>query len=168
MAIRSERAFTALYQEQYDDLLRFVRRRAHATAVDDVVAETFTAAWRRRDELPHDVRPWLFRTARYLMLNANRGQNRQDALAVKIGTVRESTTASSIDDRLDLRAAWRSLSPADQEILALGIWEDLSQTEAATVLGCSRAAYSMRLTRAKRHLAALLEVPTTTLIPAAR
>ncbi|WP_213816843.1 RNA polymerase sigma factor [Glaciihabitans sp. dw_435] len=169
MAIRSEHAFTGLYRQQYDDLLRFVRRRAHPDAVDDIVAETFLAAWRRRAELPHEVRPWLFRTARHLMLNASRGDHRQDALAVKIGTQGETTLEWSADDRIDVQSAWRALPAVDQEILALGIWEDLPQAEAAAVIGCSRAAYAMRLTRAKRHLADLLEAPTTaTLFPVTR
>ncbi|WP_294003145.1 sigma factor [Streptomyces sp.] len=41
--------------------------------VDDIVGETFLAAWRRRSELPEDPRPWLFGTARNAMLNAHRG-----------------------------------------------------------------------------------------------
>jgi RNA polymerase sigma-70 factor (ECF subfamily) len=56
---------------------------------------------------------------------------------------------------MDLTAAWQALSTADQEILALHVWDGLTHSEAATVLGCSRAAYSMRLARAKRRLAKL-------------
>jgi RNA polymerase sigma factor (sigma-70 family) len=166
MDIRSEHAFTALYRLHYDDLLRFVRRRADEAAVDDIVAETFLAAWRRRDELPLEVRPWLFTTARHLMMNANRGANRQEALAVKLGTVSETSVELAQDDRIDLQAAWRALSDADQEILALGIWEDLPQAEAAAVIGCTRSAYAMRLTRAKRHLAELLGVSSDSLLSA--
>jgi RNA polymerase sigma factor (sigma-70 family) len=168
MAIKTEGAFTVVYREHYDDLVRFVRRRADDSAVDDIVAETFLAAWRRRAELPAEVRPWLFRTARNNMMNANRGQNRQDALAVKIGTLVETSGAVSTDDRIDLVSAWRLLPATDQEVLALGIWEDMPQAEAAAVLGCSRAAYAMRLSRAKRHLAELLAAPASTLIPATR
>lgn len=46
--------FTALYDAHYSDVLRFVRRRAHPLVVDDIVGETFLAAWRRRAELPAD------------------------------------------------------------------------------------------------------------------
>jgi RNA polymerase sigma factor (sigma-70 family) len=160
MDIRSEHAFTALYRQHYDDLLRFVRRRADDASVDDIVAETFLTAWRRRADLPQEVRPWLFRTARHLMMNAKRGADRQDALAVKIGTTAEPTAALTQDEMIDLQAAWRLLSDSDQEILALGVWEDLPQAQAAAVLGCTRAAYAMRLTRAKRHLADLLGAPS--------
>jgi RNA polymerase sigma factor (sigma-70 family) len=164
MAIPTEAEFIELYRAHYPDLLRFVRRRAHPLNVDDIVGETFLAAWRRRSELPHDARPWLFRTARNAMLNSARGTNRQNALAVKIGQADAPGTRSGmhgLDERLDLIAAWRTLPPADQEVLALHVWEDLSAKDAAATLGCSRAAYAMRLTRARRTLAALLTTPVT-------
>jgi RNA polymerase sigma factor (sigma-70 family) len=157
MSIRSRDDFSELYRAHYDDVLRFVRRRAPAATVDDIVGEAFLAAWRRRHELPENPRPWLFGTARKAILNAARGENRQQALAVRIGTLApEERTEPSIGDRLDLQSAWKQLPLAEQEALALHVWEDLPQAEAAQVLGCTRAAYAMRLTRAKRRLAALL------------
>jgi RNA polymerase sigma factor (sigma-70 family) len=164
MTIHTEAEFTQVYRANYADVLRFVRRRAHPLNVDDIVGETFLAAWRRRDELPADPRPWLFRAARNVMLNSARGANRQTAVAVKIAQASEPTTSGGLgglDDRVDLMDAWRTMPPADQEVLALHVWEDLSAKDAASVLGCSRAAYAMRLTRAKRQLASLLDVPST-------
>ncbi|HEY1531191.1 MAG TPA: sigma-70 family RNA polymerase sigma factor [Galbitalea sp.] len=167
MAITTEAEFTEAYRASYPDLLRFVRRRAHPLNVDDIVGETFLAAWRRRRELPADVRPWLFRTARNAMLNSSRGANRQTALAVRIGQAEDVVDRglSSTDQRLDLIAAWRELPAIDQEVLALSLWEDLSSKDAAATLGLSRAAYAMRLTRAKRSLASLLASPATGQIP---
>ncbi|WP_328440841.1 sigma-70 family RNA polymerase sigma factor [Streptomyces sp. NBC_00444] len=163
MPIDTEAQFTDVYRAHYEDVLRFVRRRAHPMNVDDIVAETFLTAWRRRRERPRDPRPWLFGTARKVMLNANRGMRRYSALAVRIqeagqggmSVVTVDPTASA-DSRMDLAAAWRSLAAADQEVLALHIWEELSTKDAAGVLGCTRAAYAMRLTRARRRLAGLL------------
>jgi RNA polymerase sigma factor (sigma-70 family) len=157
--MNDETQFTEMYRSHYPDLLRFVRRRAHPLVVDDIVGETFLAAWRRRRELPADPRPWLFRTARNAMSNASRGTNRQLAVAVKIAENdlgQHLPGFSGVDDRLDLVAAWRAMAPADQEVLALHVWEDLSARDAAAVLGCTRSAYAMRLTRAKRHLTTLL------------
>jgi RNA polymerase sigma-70 factor (ECF subfamily) len=168
MAIRTEAEFAEVYRASYPDLLRFVRRRAHPLNVDDIVGETYLAAWRRRGELPEDPRPWLFRTARNAMLNSSRGSNRQAALAVRIGQAEIGAAHSgmgALDQRLDLVAAWRELPAADQEVLALDVWEDLSAKDAAAALGCSRAAYAMRLTRARRSLAALLTSPATGPLP---
>lgn len=163
----TEQEFTSFYRENYEDLLRFVRRRAQPQAVDDIVGDTFLVAWRRRADLPAEARPWLFRTARNSMLNAHRGFNRQTALAVRIGAraVPDHGIGPeiSLDDRIDLQTAWRALAASDQEILALTVWDELPQSEAAAVIGCSRAAYSMRLNRAKRRLADLLGVTSPSL-----
>ena len=164
MAAITEAEFTEIYRTHYPDVLRFVRRRAHPLNVDDIVGETFLAAWRRRGDLPSNPRPWLFGTARNAMLNSARGSNRQTALAVRIGQADESSGLlgmRGLEQRIDVIAAWRTLSAADQEALALHVWEDLSAKDAAATLGCSRAAYAMRLTRAKRALAAELTVPVT-------
>ncbi|WP_219827782.1 RNA polymerase sigma factor [Rathayibacter sp. AY2B5] len=97
--------------------------------------------------------------------NAARGENRRQALAVRIGTLAPEEQADpSVGDRLDLESAWKRLPLAEQEALALHVWEDLPQAEAAQVLGCSRAAYAMRLTRAKRRLAALLAPLDSTIL----
>jgi RNA polymerase sigma factor (sigma-70 family) len=159
MPTPTEAAFEALYRAQYDDVLRFVSRRAHPSHVDDIVAETFLTAWRRRDEDLREPRPWLFRTARNIMLNAHRGDRRQRAVAVRIASHPAEVGpdhAGSVETLVDVAGAWHELSPKEQEVLALHIWDGLSDKEAATVAGCHRAAYAMRLTRAKRHLARIL------------
>ncbi|MFZ3561885.1 RNA polymerase sigma factor [Streptomyces sp. BH055] len=51
--------------------------------VDDIVGETFLAAWRRRHELPADPRPWLFGAARNVMLNADRTMRRHSPLPTR-------------------------------------------------------------------------------------
>ncbi|MGD6756415.1 RNA polymerase sigma factor [Streptomyces sp. BH105] len=163
MPIDTEAQFTDVYRAHYEDVLRFVRRRAHPMNVDDIVGETFLAAWRRRYELPADPRPWLFGAARNVMLNADRTMRRQAALVVHIqaaevrGREREVDATAEVDSRIDLVAAWQSLAPADQEVLALHLWEGLGARDAATVLSCTRAAYAMRLTRAKRRLTGRLD-----------
>jgi RNA polymerase sigma factor (sigma-70 family) len=156
-----ESRFTEMYTEHYAEVLRFVRRRAHPLNVDDVVSDTFTAAWLRRADLPTPVLPWLYRTARNVMLNTDRGGNRQRAVAVRLAGESARASTSGIDEleqRLDLELMFRSLTERDQELLALDVWEQLSARDAAAVLGCTRAAYSMRLTRARRRLATLLRV----------
>jgi RNA polymerase sigma factor (sigma-70 family) len=151
-------AFRDVFTTHYDDLVRFVRRRTDHDHGEDIVEETFLTLWQQRAMPPH-VRPWLFATARNLMLNAHRGHRRREALAVRIAGALEPATADharAADLRMDLVAAWRRLSAADQEVLALALWEDLPAAEAAEVLGCSKAAYLMRLSRAKARLAPLV------------
>lgn len=157
MAISPEE-FREVFAAQYDDLTRFVRRRTEEERVEDVVEEVFLALWRQR-RMPAQVRPWLFVTARNLLLNAERSARRRDALAVRAAGHLPADSpdhADDVDGRVDLVAAWRALPAADQEVLALAVWEDLPAAEAAAVLGCSKAAYLMRLSRARARLAPLL------------
>ncbi|RFA09341.1 hypothetical protein B7R54_08935 [Subtercola boreus] len=165
-------SFSAMYRQTYAEVLRFVRRRAHPLAVDDIVSETFTIAWAKRDALPREPLPWLYNTARNVMLNAARAGERQKSVGVRlagfaetydsagigsgVGASEASGDVADIERRIDLAAAFTTLSAVDQEVLTLDAWEDLDAKSAAQTLGCSRATYAMRLTRARRRLAALL------------
>lgn len=153
-----EARFSKLYELAYTDVLRFIQRRAGPDQAEDIVHEAFLAAWRRLDEIPPkhgDARAWLFATARNCLLNNQRGQARQGALAVRVAT-RTSTFADSESElthqRIDLASAWQRLRPEDQEVLALAIWEDLPSPQAGQVLGISSAAYRIRLHRARKSL----------------
>ncbi|MGH3294476.1 MAG: RNA polymerase sigma factor [Trebonia sp.] len=151
--------FTELYRAHYPAVLRFVRRRAREADVDDVVSETFLTAWRRQDQMAAAPLPWLYRTARNVILNSNRAAGRREGLAVRIAAMGGEEITDPIvrfEQRHDLTAVWSSLDPLDQEILALQVWEGLSGREAASVLGISRAACAMRATRARRRLASAL------------
>lgn len=159
-------SFTELYRSHYSDVLRFVRRRVREADVDDVVSETFLAAWRRQDEMAVAPLPWLYRTARNVILNANRAVGRREGLVVRIasmggGDASAGDPIARFEQRQDLVSLWQGLDPLDQEVLALQIWEGLSGQEAAAVLGISRPAYSMRATRARRRLAAAISPETS-------
>ena len=69
--------------------------------------------------------------------------------------------------RVDLVRAWQRLSPEDQQVLTLTVFEDLTGPQAARVLGISRAAFSLRLLRARRRLRRHLQPHALPAIPAA-
>jgi RNA polymerase sigma-70 factor, ECF subfamily len=48
------------------------------------------------------------------------------------------------------------LSEADQEVLTVSAWYDLTALQAARVLGCSPGAYAVRLHRARHRLRRLI------------
>ncbi len=135
MAIGSEDEFTDVHRAHYEDVPRFLRRRAHPMTADDIVGETFLAAWRRRGDLPEDQRPQLFGAARNAMLNAHRGQRRRTAVAVRVmenGGDDSYDGLTRTEERPDVVAAWRRLSVADQEVLALHVWEGLTDGDGAS------------------------------------
>lgn len=168
--------FRALFDDAYADVLRFVRRRTDPGEAEDVAAETFLVAWRRLDQVPGrpgDARAWLFGVARHCLLNARRGQIRREALAVRIADDHAAPDDPRCADvagdlvarRLDLAAAWHRLSDAEQEVLALAIFDDLPSPQAARVLGTTAAAYRLRLSRARRALRGYLDPTPATAAP---
>ncbi|MEV4759126.1 RNA polymerase sigma factor [Micromonospora sp. NPDC049559] len=155
-----ERRFRDLHERTYADLLRFVERRISPSEAEDVVATVFLTAWRRLDDVPEDARPWLFAVARRTMVNQVRGVWRRRALDVRVaaqGEPVEADGSAGTAVRLDLVRAWRTLRPADREVLALAAFDDLTSEQAARVLGCRPTAYTTRLSRARKRLQAALE-----------
>lgn len=134
------------------------------------MADAFLVAWRRFDDAPKvrdDARAWLFGIARNCLLNARRGQERRDALAVRLAEVVprvggvDGHDPDHIAARLDIAVAWRRLSDTDQEVLSLAVFEDLTSPQAARVLGTTANAYRLRLLRARRALHRQLEKSPT-------
>lgn len=162
---RTEDRFRSAYGATYPDLLRFVTRRVHPSHAEDVVADVFLVAWRRVADLPDTLdsqRAWLFGIARRTLLNQYRTDRRQEALSVRIAE-HQPTTAGVDPDviaaRIDLARVWGHLSPADQEAIALTAWDGLDGPAAAAVLGITPVAYRLRLSRARRTLRRLLDLP---------
>jgi RNA polymerase sigma-70 factor (ECF subfamily) len=155
--------FSRLFDANYSDLVRFVRRRTEPEVADDIAADAFLVAWRRLDDLPADdarVRPWLFGIARGLLLNESRSARRRSALGVRL---RQEFVGSLegpealVAQQLDMSRAWRRLSAVHQESLGLAVLDGLDAAEAAQVLGISPVAFRLRLSRARRALRANLE-----------
>ncbi|MEU4394295.1 sigma-70 family RNA polymerase sigma factor [Kribbella sp. NPDC023855] len=157
-----EARFVALYEAVYADLVRFAQRRAHHSHAEDIVAEAFLVTWRRLDDVPEqllDARAWLFGITRRTVLNARRGAERQQALAVRLAEVvpaQSEGDAELVARQVDLAAAWNKLSAVHQEALALAVLEDLAAPQAALVLDISPVAFRLRLSRARRALRAHL------------
>lgn len=152
--------FSEVFRATYPDVLAFLRRRVDASVAEDLAAETFTIAWAQRAQLPREARPWLFGVARNLVASDRRVQGRRRRLELRIRAERPAAGEDPIalvTTGIDLQAAWARLSDGDREALALVAWDGLTGREAAQVLGCTRAAFSVRLSRARRRLRRHLE-----------
>jgi RNA polymerase sigma-70 factor (ECF subfamily) len=68
--------------------------------------------------------------------------------------------ADALGERDALLRALATLSDEDQETLRLVAWDDLPLDQAARVAGVSGPAFRMRLSRARRRLAAALAEQT--------
>ena len=131
----------------------YAARRVAPGDVDDVASDVFVVAWRRLEDVPGDALPWLLACARRIVANRLRGTQRQTALRQRLGLERPQPAAVTIPDDT-LAEAMATLSPADREALILVAWDGLDHTRAAVVVGCSPRAFSMRVHRARRRLAA--------------
>ena len=158
-------AFAALFEAHFEALLAYARRRTpQLSDAEDVVAETFTVAWRRLDHLPprsDGHLPWLYAIARRVLTNHRRGTERRVRLFERL---RRAAVAPS-PRQIDAGAALQLLPERDREILRLVAWESLTHTEAGAVLGISANAVAIRVHRARERLRQLKGSPSTRTFP---
>lgn len=159
-------AFAEAYRAHYWAVSRFVARRLDGQAheVEEVVAEVFSTAWRRRAELPDAPLPWLYGVARNCLANTVRGMSRYRRLLHRLGHHEAARHRQPADNgpAAERPGSWvhealARLSPADQEVLRLTAWEELSVGELAVTLGCGQSAAAMRLHRARGRLRTQIE-----------
>ncbi len=145
-----------LFAEHAAAVRAYAGRRVPSAAADDVVSDVFVVAWRRLDDVPDDGLPWLLGCAQRIIANQRRSVRRQAALRERLS--REPTGAPGDHPVADsvLGDALAALSKSDREVLMLTAWEGLEPARAAAVMGCSPRAFSMRLHRARRRLAAAM------------
>jgi RNA polymerase sigma-70 factor (ECF subfamily) len=157
---RRER-FTALYDTYHSRVYAYVVSRAGRQAADEVVSETFLVAWRRFDDMPRPELHWLFGVARNILHVQRRTDARraslEEELRASLGETSTRDVADDVANRAQMLAALSALPADDREILTLVAWHGLSAAEAAAVVGCSTATYSVRLHRARRRLERALE-----------
>ena len=150
--------FATVYSEHLPAISRYLARRVERDAVEDLAADVFALAWRKRDAVtPGEELPWLYRIAANLVANHRR---KRAASASFIASLRPADSAPAADDIVladqSLAAAWKQLKAKDREVLALSVFEDLPVAAIATALGVSANAVSIRLHRARKQLSDLM------------
>lgn len=160
-ARRDPAAFSVLFDRHAPVLHRYVTRRLGDSLADDVVADTFLAAFRRLgryDTAHRDARPWLYGIAANLIGKHRRAEIRAYRALARTGVdeVAESY-ADRVEARVSASAAHRELagalavlSPKDREVLLMIAWADLGYEEVARALGIPVGTVRSRLHRARR------------------
>jgi RNA polymerase sigma-70 factor, ECF subfamily len=156
--------FEAIVDEVGEPLRRYLVRRVDPETAQDVLADALLVIWRRLDDVPQDaVLAWCYAVTRNCLANAQRSTRRQHNLVVRLARMPsdrqpDADPGSAVDQLdVDLHRALDALRGADRELLMLWAWEDLDPGEIATVLGVTVNAVHIRLHRARRRLADLLE-----------
>lgn len=147
--------FEDFFRDHYDAVLAYAASRADFDMAKDAVAAAFLVAWRRHGEERDHPLPWLYGVTRRTLADQRRSATRFVALRRKLGAQPASSARDSTDGG-QLLALLGTLREADQELLRLSAWEDLTPAEIAEVLGCSRRVAIVRLHRARQRLKQVL------------
>ena len=155
--------FDDVYRRHLPAVSSYLARRVDRSDVEDLAADVFAVAWRKRATVaPGEELPWLYRIASYQVANHRR---KLAARASVLGLFSAPDAAPGADSGLDsdpeLATAFRGLSARHREILSLVVLEDLPVAQAATALGISANAASIRLHRAKKALGEALALAPT-------
>jgi RNA polymerase sigma-70 factor, ECF subfamily len=143
-------ALEQLYQSHQPQIYALCfRLLERAEDAEDAVQSTFIRAFRALPRFRGDstARTWLYRIATNESLGILR--RRRDPTPVADRAASSPDGTAQVVERLAVRAALARLTPDHRAILALRLWEELSYTEIATVLGISLPAVKMRLNRAR-------------------
>jgi RNA polymerase sigma-70 factor, ECF subfamily len=159
-----EDGFSQVFDRYAPAILRYAQRRLDSReAAQDVVGDTFTAAWRHWDRhpAPEVLLPWLYAIAGNAVRDQRRSAQRQRRLTGRLATLRAAGPAADPGEGVvlgrSISQALAALPEADREVLRLVAWE--GQTDArmlGLVLGLRPASARSRVLRARRRLRALL------------
>ena len=160
--VNDHERLTAIYDEHAHRVYAYALRHCGSGGADDVLAETFAIAWRRRDKIPPDPIGWLLVTARNVISSARRAEHRRlrlTALAAEQLPGHHSSAGDVVQHRQELLEALGQLSEREREALLLVAWDGLDNSQAAQVADCSQRAFRARLARARARLAASMLQP---------
>jgi len=168
-ALGNQQQFWRLYERYVDAIYWYALPRTRSAAdADDIVSETMLAAFEHLatfDAGKGSFATWLFIIARRKIVDHQRTYRRFWRYVRRHGPHPDAT---SIDEMLSdvlrdeeiatVYGAYQQLSRGDKDILALRYSAGLSTKEIGGVLAISDAAARQRLARARRRIAALLDV----------
>jgi RNA polymerase sigma-70 factor (ECF subfamily) len=167
-AIVAAADFEEAFREHFGPVYRFIARRVGAPLAEDLAAEAFAIAYRRRATyVPSrgSLRSWLYGIA----TNVVRGhwRDEQQLLELDAHAAPDAAGAVGFDEAADERVIAASLAPRiagalaalnqqQRDVLLLHAWADLSHEEIAAALGIANGTARSRLSRARAALRAQL------------
>ena len=168
-AIAALADFDAVFREHFAPVYRFIARRVGKALAEDLAAEVFATANRRRAAYQPErgsPRAWLYGIAS----NVVRGhwRDEQQLLELDARLARDlplpvAQFADAADERViaatlapRIAGALAALNREHREVLLLHAWADLSHEEIAAALGIAQGTARSRLSRARTALRAQL------------
>jgi RNA polymerase sigma factor (sigma-70 family) len=172
VAIVAAADFEEAFRDHFPSVYRFIARRVGTDLAEDLAAEVFATAYRRRDAFEPDrgsVRSWLYGIATNIVRGHWRDEQQlleldarvaSDSLMPSRGSVQfadaadERVIAASLAPRI--AGALAALNREQRDVLLLHAWADLSHEEIAAALGIAQGTARSRLSRARAALRAQL------------
>jgi len=157
-------AFTELYHRHADAVWQHAYRlTTSATTAEDVLAATFLTAWRRRSSvvfIAESARPWLLAVAANEARTEWRRAKRHRMLSHRLRPAPDvddhaDTVVTALDDRRQVHrvlAAIEKLPRIQREAVTLCLVADVSQADAARLLGIPEATLRSHIHRARTRL----------------
>lgn len=160
ISLEDPAAFEAAFTANFPHVHRYLARRVGSALADDLTAETFAIAFRRRQSFDPSLgglRGWLFGIATNLLRAHWRDEQHLFALEARI--VAEPGPPAESDDQAlatwaapHLARALGVLSRDQRDVLLLHTWAELSSQEIALALGLPAGTIRSRLSRARAEL----------------
>jgi len=157
-------AFGKLYDHFFLPIYRYTSFRAPSDLVEDLVADIFVKAWEKlhtykvRKEIPFGA--WLFRIARYTVIDAYRTQRDFEEVSDELVDDDELNRADHRTNKQDLlrivRKALAELPRRYREVLLLSYVAELPGSEVAKAMRSSEGGVRILKMRALRKLESLL------------
>ncbi|MFC5185031.1 RNA polymerase sigma factor [Actinomadura harenae] len=163
-SMREPEGFALLYDRYFDDIHRYLAARLGRETADDLAAETFLIAFRRRADFDPArgtaARPWLYGIATNLVSQHRRSEQRRLKALGRVGAEvsvdghEERSTARVAAEMLrpDLVRALRGLAPGERDVVFLSALGGLGYEDIAQALGIPAGTVGSRLNRAKARL----------------
>jgi RNA polymerase sigma factor (sigma-70 family) len=162
-SLQDPERFGVIFDRYFAEIHGYVARRLGCDAADDIAAETFLTAFRKRRRFDPGrgiVRAWLYGIATNHISRYRRREVRELRAVARSGTVApDESHADRVADRVTAGAMRRQLAGAlaelprgDREVLLLVALAGLSHAEVAKALGIPYGTVGSRLSRVRRKL----------------
>jgi RNA polymerase sigma factor (sigma-70 family) len=159
------KVFGVIVERHFAAIHRYLARRVGSDRADDLAAQTFAVAFRRRDSFDEEARsarPWLFGIATNVLRGELRSERRMLAAIARLDRSAESGWADEVErslaradaasDVARIAGALAALDAGQRDVLLLVAWGELSQEEVAASLGIPVGTVYSRLARARSNL----------------
>ena len=159
----TEDEFVLAYRYHLTAISKFLARRVDSQDVEDLAADVFEIAWRKKDQPePGFELAWLYKIAGFVVANHRRKTFAKNQVVLALGLNELIAPDFSLNPELvairdlELAEALKILNGKDRALLSLIALDDLPVAQAAKLLGLTPNAASIRLNRARKLLAAKL------------